>query len=142
MDDVLRGSLQECEAALEVAAARVDRLLGEVFKDGARARSVTDTFLKTRGLEETLRVLADTNSLRRAWMFGATRDSFLLLHKRRPVDRAQGELLQALRDKHELAERLADLRKARRVLLDRADLERLNQGLIISRSPDRSRSRE
>ena len=114
MNDALREPLQECEAAAAVAAGRVDRLLGEIFEDGDRARRVTRTLLKTRGLEGTLDVLTNPDSLRRAWLFGATRDSLLLLHKRRDIGRAMEELPQALRDHQALVGRLADLRQARR----------------------------
>lgn len=142
MTDALREPLQECEAAAAVAAARVDRLLGEIFEDGNRARRITRTMLKTHGLETTLEILTNTDSLRRAWLFGATRDSFLLLHKRRDISRPLEELPQALRDHQALVERMADLRQARRTLLEQADMERLLARTARRRRTDRDRARE
>lgn len=142
MTDALREPLQECEAAAAVAAARVDRLLGEIFEDGNRARRITRTMLKTHGLETTLEILTNTDSLRRAWLFGATRDSFLLLHKRRDISRPLEELPQALRDQQALVERMADLRQARRTLLEQSDMERLLARTARRRRTDRDRARE
>lgn len=137
MDDLLEGPLQECEAAALVAAARVDRLLGEVFEDGNRARRVTRTMIKTHGLEATLGTITASNSFRRFWLFGTTRETLFVWGSGKRVRDALEILPKAMHDWRELEERLGDLRQARRALLERADQERLAS--IWQRLPDRQR---
>lgn len=125
MDDLLEGPLQECEAAALVAAARVDRLLDEIFEDGNSARRVTRTMIKTHGLDATLATITATTSIRRFWLFGTTRETIFSWGSGKRVRIAMEALPKAMQECRELDERLNDLRQARRTLLERADQERL-----------------
>ena len=137
MDDLLAGPLQECEAAALVAAARVDRLLGEVFEDGNRARRVTRTMIKTHGLDATVAILTSQTGFRRFWSFGFTRETIFSWGSAKRVHIAMEALPKAMQEWRELEDRLGDLRQARRALLERADQERL--AAVWQRLPDRQR---
>lgn len=137
MDDLLEGPLQECEAAALVAAARVDRLLGEIFEDGNRARRATRTMIKTHGLDATLDTITAATSIRRFWLFGTTRETIFTCGSGKRVRIAMEALPKAMHDWRELEERLSDLRQARRAFLEHADQARL--AAISERLPVRQR---
>lgn len=134
-------ALEDCEVAYAVAASKVDRLLAATFDNAPRARETLRTLLRQRGTEGAIRVLEDGRVFGREWHFGTTQERFLLWGSAERVNQALAELPNAIRDQEELAAKLADLRQAHRVTLDRDDRDRFGEAAVADRRPDRNRSR-
>lgn len=140
-NQTLAYALEDCEVAYAVAAAKVERLIGAAFDNVPRARETLRTLLRQRGTEGAIRILEDGRVLGREWHFGMTQERFLLWGSAERVNQALADLPRAIRDQEELAAKLADLRQAHRVTLDRDDRDRFGEAAVADRRSNRDRSR-
>lgn len=130
----------QCQLALDVATAKVRRLLGEAFEDGERAMNRFIVLTRTTGAEGTIKLLEDRGLLARSHYFGFLRGHLFAPGERDRARAALQALPEAIRDQAVLSEKLSDLLGARRESLERADQARL-LGLAPATGAKRDRGR-
>jgi hypothetical protein len=112
-------ALGEITAAKDVAIAKIERLLREVFDDGDRAVRSYAALIKTRGPEETIRILGSDGTFGRHWHFGWMKGGWLAAGKRTAALACLRELPEAITTHAQLVARTADLVRADRTAADR-----------------------
>lgn len=122
---LLDAAIEEASAGFDVAAARVQRLLGTAFEDPARVQGAFLTLIRQKGTEETIRILTSDGTFGRLHHFGFTRGALFARGSRHLAKQALEELPEAIRDRQMVATKLHDLTQARCAALERLDCERL-----------------
>lgn len=141
---ILEQAIEEARAGLEVAAARVYRLLDNAFEDPVRAKNAFASLIQQNGAEETIRILGSESMFGRFHHFGFTRAAWFAKGSGQLAQQALQELPHAIRERQEIENKIKDLTKARRVNMERADTARLEvrQRHGAQHSRDKLRTRE
>lgn len=113
----LEQAIAEVGIALNVAEARVERLLRAAFSNEHSATNGLRTIMKrTQSVEAAIRVI-QSDSLQRRWLFGQTREGFLFFGERHAAREALAELPEALRELDQLNKKARDLKRGRQLHL-------------------------
>ncbi|MBB3356029.1 hypothetical protein FHT70_006002 [Rhizobium sp. BK049] len=118
----------EVQAAAQVAAARVERLLRQSFENSNHAVAKYQDLLRARGPDAVIGILEDRKGWGdRVYHFGFLKHGFFQFEKQRQVRQSLAELPKAIQDHAQLLTQLQDLKAARRNLVDREDARRFER---------------